>query len=164
MRIQQRKERKELPMRFKGIRKEYMRMFLGGRSNQMLLSTSFSNLGLENISSNIILSPFCVSPDSNLNPYSVSIVVLPPKLSLSPARQDVRKTHFTIQTLLLRTRMVSPVPYFSLKLRAGNNLHLPNSSTAWKCFSLPFCLFVCYTWDPRGGPRCQICPTVTASL
>ena len=91
-------------------------------------------------------------------------IVLPPKLSLSPARQDVRKTHFTIQTLLLRTRMVSPVPYFSLKLRAGNNLHLPNSSTAWKCFSLPFCLFVCYTWDPRGGPRCQICPTVTASL
>ena len=78
MRIQQRKERKDLPMRFKDIRKEYVRMFLGGRSNQMLLRASLSNLGLENISSNIILSPFCTSPNSSLNPYSVSTVVLPP--------------------------------------------------------------------------------------
>ena len=66
-------------MKFKDIRKEYVRMFLGGRNaNQMLLSASFSNLGLENVSSNIILSPFCAPPNSSLNPYSVSTVALPP--------------------------------------------------------------------------------------
>ena len=82
-------------------------------------------------------------------------IVLPPNClgPLSPAHQDARKTQFTIQSLLLRTRMVSPVPYFSLKHRAGNNLHLPNSSTAWKCFSLSFCLFVCYTWGPQRGAK-----------
>lgn len=87
-------------------------------------------------------------------------IVLPPNClgPLSPARQDARKTHFTIQSLLLRTRMVSRVPYFSLKQRADNNLHLPTPPQRGSAFLyLSACLFV-IPGTPEGSQDVRSAP------